>query len=253
MNIAVCIKQVPDTETVIKILPDGKGIETEGIKYVLNPYDEFAVEEALQIKEQSGGEVILYSLGPKRVEEALRTCLAMGGDRAVHLLNEKNSDPYSSAAALARTIEGTGYDLILCGKEAVDDNCGQAGGAIAEILNVPHISLVTGLNLDIENRKGTAVREIEGGTEHVEFIFPAVVTCQKGLNDPRLPSLKGIMAAKKKVIELVTPDPVSLVDKTRIISYFSPPARPVGKIFAGDAKEAVKNVVRLLREEAKVI
>src|SRR5437763_8945328 len=202
VKIAVCIKRVPDTETRIKIGGDGKSIEESGVKFVLNPYDEFAVEEALRLKEKAGaGEVVAISLGPDAAQETIRTALAMGADRWVLLKSATPSlDPLVAARALAAELEGGGYDLILFGKVAIDDYSQAVGTMVAELLGLPSVSAVA--HLELAGGKGTAEREIEGGIEVVEFTLPAVLTADKGLNEPRYPALKGIMAAKKKPLEV---------------------------------------------------
>ncbi len=263
MNVIVCMKQVPDTETLIKIKSDGSGIVTEDIKYVMNPYCEFAVEESLRIREKFGGQSILITMGSQRAVEALRTGLAMGADRAIHLNDPafEGADGWSTAKALAEVIKKESYDLILCGKQAVDDDMAQVGQSLAELLNLPHVTLVTKLELMPEQKKARATREVEGGREVVEVGLPAVFTCQKGLNEPRYASLPGIMKAKKKEVKPVNlaslglpADQVGAAGaKIKIRKYFSPPSRSAGKKVSGELAEATKQLVKLLREEAKVI
>ncbi len=197
MNVIVCMKQVPDTETLIKIKPDGSGIVTDEIKYVMNPYCEFAVEEALRIKEKFGGQAILVSMGPARTVESLRTGLAMGADRSIHLNDPafEGSDAFTTAKALAETIKKESYDLILCGKQAVDDDMAQVGPSLAELLNIPHVTLITKLEISADKKKAKVEKEVDGGKEVIEVSLPAVLTCQKGLNEPRYASLPGIMKA----------------------------------------------------------
>ena len=263
MNIIVCMKQVPDTETLIKIKPDGSGIVTDDIKYVMNPYCEFAVEEALRIKEKFGGQAILVTMGPQRAVEALRTGLAMGADRSIHLNDPafEGADGLATAKALAEVIKKETFDLILCGKQAVDDDLAQVGPSLAELLNLPHATLITKLELLPDKKKAKVEREVEGGREVVEVNLPAVFTCQKGLNEPRYASLPGIMKAKKKEVKLIDlaalgipADQVGAAgSKTKILRYTRPPSRPPGKVLSGEVLDAAKNLVRLLREEAKVI
>ncbi len=263
MNVIVCMKQVPDTETLIKIKPDGSGIVTDEIKYVMNPYCEFAVEEALRIKEKQGGAAILVSMGPARTVEALRTGLAMGADRSIHLNDPafEGSDAFTTAKALAEVIKKEQYDLILCGKQAVDDDMAQVGPALAEMLNIPHVTLITKLEISADKKKAKVEREIDGGKEVIEVALPAVFTCQKGLNEPRYASLPGIMKAKKKEVKPINvaalgvpADQVGAAGaKTKILKYTPPPTRPPGKVISGEVLDAAKNLVRLLREEAKVI
>ena len=263
MNIIVCMKQVPDTETLIKIKPDGSGIVTDDIKYVMNPYCEFAVEEALRIKEKFGGVAILVTMGGARAVEALRTGLAMGADRSIHLNDPafEGTDGFATAKALAEVIKKETFDLILCGKQAVDDDMAQVGPALAEILNLPHATLITKLELFPDKKKAKVEREVDGGREVLEVNLPAVFTCQKGLNEPRYASLPGIMKAKKKEVKAINLASLGLPadqvgaagSKTKILKYIPPPSRPPGKIISGEILDAAKNLVKLLREEAKVI
>jgi electron transfer flavoprotein beta subunit len=249
LKIAVCLKRVPDTTTKIVIGADGKSIDENGVKFVPNPYDEFAVEEALKLKEAAGsGETVVYSLGTDAAQETIRTALAIGMDRGVLLQSPGSPDGFEVAKALAAELKGGGYDLILFGKMAVDDYNHQVGVMVAELLERPCISAVAHLKID-----GTSVeaeREIEGGIEVSTCTLPAVLTCDKGLNTPRLPSLKGIMAAKKKPLEV---KPVTLGPGTLTTISLVPPAeRKAGKI-VGEGVDAVPELVRLLREEAKVL
>ena len=249
MNIAVCVKQVPDTETKIKISGDKKSIDEGDINFILNPYDEFAVEEALKIKETHGGEVTILSLGPDRVSTAIRSALAMGADKAIHLkTNAIPHDPMTTASALAQVLKEGNYDLILLGKQAIDDDQQQMGPVLAEKLGYACANVVT--TLEVSENLVNAQRQIEGGFEKVVCNLPAIVTAQRGLNEPRYASLKGIMAAKKIVIEERT---VTLEhDNIEILEINYPPQKPAGKI-VGEGAEAVPELLRLLREEAKVI
>jgi electron transfer flavoprotein beta subunit len=250
MRIAVCIKRVPDSETRVKIASDGKSLDEAGVKFILNPYDEFAVEEALQRKEKAGaGEVVVIALGPAVAQETIRTALAMGADRGILLQADRIPlDGLEVAKALAAELKGAGFDLILCGKMAIDDYNHQVGPMVAELLDLPCVTTVA--HLEIEDGKGVAEREIEGGVEVVEFQLPAVLTTDKGLNEPRYPALKGIMAAKKKPLEVKA---VSLGSGwLEILALTPPPERKEGKI-VGEGAAAVPELVRLLREEAKVL
>jgi electron transfer flavoprotein beta subunit len=263
VNVMVCMKQVPDTETLIKIKPDGSGIATEDIKYVMNPYCEFAVEESLRIKEKFGGQSILVTMGGQKAVEALRTGLAMGADRSIHLNDPafEGADGFATAKALAEVIQKETYDLILCGKQAVDDDMAQVGPALAELLNLPHVTLITKLEIGADKKKAKVEREIEGGKEVIEVNLPAVFTCQKGLNEPRYASLPGIMKAKKKEVKAINLAALGLPAdqvgaggaKSKIVKYLPPPSRPPGKIVSGEIIEAAQKLVKLLREEAKVI
>jgi electron transfer flavoprotein beta subunit len=249
MKIAVCIKRVPDSETRVKITADGKRLDESGVKFVVNPYDEFAIEEALRRKEAGAGEVVVLSLGPATTQETIRTALAMGADRGVLLQTDKvPADGFETAKALAAELKAGGWDLILFGKMAIDDYSHQVGVVVAELLGLPCVSAVS--HLEIDGTKGVAEREIEGGIEVVEFSLPAVITTDKGLNEPRYPALKGIMAAKKKPLEV---KPVQLgPGAIEITSLAVPPDRKEGKI-VGEGPGAVGELIRLLREEAKVL
>jgi electron transfer flavoprotein beta subunit len=250
MRIAVCIKRVPDTETRVRIAPDGKSLDEAGVKFVLNPYDEFAVEEALQRKEQADvGEIVIYCVGPAASQETIRTALAMGADRGVLLQSDRlPADGLEVAKALAAELNAGEWDLILCGKMAIDDYNHQVGPMLAELLGLPCVTTVAHLHLD--GATGTAEREIEGGMEVVEFPLPAVITVDKGLNEPRYPALKGIMAAKKKPLDV---KPIALAAGGIELLKLAPPAeRTAGKI-VGEGAAAVPALIKLLREEAKVL
>ena len=248
MKIAVCLKQVPSTDTRIKIAADGKRIDPAGVTFVTNPYDEFALEEAIRIKEARGGEVVVLSVGGSGTVAALRNALAVGADSAVLLKTDADPDSLATARLLAGELGGKGFDLILCGKQAVDDDAAQVGPMLAELLDLPCATVVVKLELGEGSAKAT--REIEGGVENLELPLPAVIAAQKGLNEPRYASLKGIMAAKKKPIEEKAVEaPAALAE---VASLALPPARQAGKI-VGEGAAAVPELVRLLREEAKVI
>jgi electron transfer flavoprotein beta subunit len=246
MKIAVCIKRVPDTETRIKIAGTTK-IDETGVKFVPNPYDEFAVEAALQLKQKAGGEIVAVSLGPDSAQETIRTALAMGADRGLHL--KTDGQPYDTlAVAQALAAELKGFDVILLGKMAIDDYNHAMGPALAELLGLPCVSAVTSLTID--GTKGTAEREVEGGVEVLSFPLPAVITTDKGLNKPRLPTLPGIMAAKKKPMES---KPAALgATRVTVRSLALPPERPAGRII-GEGAAAVPELIRLLQTEAKVL
>jgi electron transfer flavoprotein beta subunit len=249
VRIAVCLKRVPDTTTSIVIAADGKSISEAGVKFVANPYDEYAVEEALKLKEAAGaGEVVVISLGVDQAQETIRTALAVGADRGVLLQATGVGDALEAARALAGELKDGGFDLILCGKLAVDDYHHQVGPMLAELLGLPCITSAVALRID--GRTAVAEREIEGGVEVSTCQLPAVITCDKGLNTPRLPALKGIMAAKKKPLEL---KPVTLAaGTTTVLGLTPPPDRKAGRI-VGEGPEAVAELVKLLRFEAKVI
>jgi electron transfer flavoprotein beta subunit len=263
MKIIVCLKLVPDSEASIVVRPDRRGIEEKGLTYVMNPYDEYAVEAALQIKERHGGEVTVLTVGPSETEKALRSALAMGADTALRLWDDAfvNSDSGVTAAILARGLEGMEYDLILCGKQAIDDDCAAVGPALAERLGLPQATVITELEIDPESGKARVHREVDGGTEVLDIALPALFTAQKGLNEPRYPPLRGMMAAKKVEIEVrgldalgLAPDEVGEAgSKTRVVALSPPPQRPPGRIIGGEVEEAVKELVRALREEARVL
>jgi electron transfer flavoprotein beta subunit len=240
---------VPDTTTKIVIGADAKSIDETGVKFVPNPYDEYALEEALKLKEAAGiGETVVISLGGDAVQETIRTALAMGIDRGVQLQVAPSTDGFEVARALAAELKGGGFDLILFGKLAVDDYNHQVGVMVAELLERPCITAVS--QLTVAGTALTAEREIEGGVETVTASLPAVLSCDKGLNTPRLPSLKGIMAAKKKPLEV---KPVSLgAGSVTVLGLTLPPERKPGQI-VGEGPDAVPALVRLLREEAGVI
>ena len=244
---AVCIKRVPDTEARIKSA--GDSVDTGGAKHIVSPYDEFAVEAALRLQEAAGdGETVAVSLGGSEVGEQLRSVLAMGADRAIRLDGDGGVDGLEVARALASELKEGGYDLILFGSKAADDDQQQVGPMTAEIMGLPCVTVVA--EVEAEDGKVVCHREIEGGTEVVEVELPAVVTITKGSHEPRYPSLKGIMAAKKKPLE---EKPVEVREsRIRVRSYSDPDPRPEGKI-VGEGPDAVPELVRLLREEAKVL
>jgi electron transfer flavoprotein beta subunit len=250
VKIAVCIKRVPDTETRIRIGADGKSIDQSGVKFVLNPYDEIAIEEALQLKEKSGdGEVVAIALGTEESQETIRTALAMGADRGILLQTDVAPvNPVTVAKALAAELDGAGYDLILFGKVSVDDGSQAVGTVVSELLGLPSVSAIGGL--ETADGKGTAEREIEGGVEVVEFSLPAVLTAEKGLNEPRYPALRGIMMAKKKPLEV---KPVEVSDEgITVVELALPAERPEGRI-VGEGPDAVPALIEALRTEAKVL
>ena len=259
MKIVVCIKQVPDTATQVKIAAGGKAIETAGITWIVSPYDEFAVEEALRIKEKRGqGEVVAVSLGPDRVKEALRSCLAMGCDRAVHLNDPAwaEADTLATARALAAVVKQEGAQLVLTGRQAIDDDMGAVGAQLAEVLGWPCLSWIMEEAVDADGKTVRAGRQVEGGLEVFEAPLPAVLSTQKGLNEPRYPTLKGIMGAKKKEIKDVKAADLNLGAATpqlTITGLEALPPRPPGRVIPGDVPTAVKELVRALREDAKAI
>lgn len=249
MNIAVCIKQTPDTTSRVKVADDGKSIVEDGINWIINPYDEFAIEEALKTAEAQGGEVTIISLGPAGVEKTIREALAMGAHKAVRIdVDRIPADPMLTANMLAEELKTGGYDLIFMGRQAIDDDHGQVPSRVAQAMNLPCVTVV--IKLDIDGNSATALREVEGGHEKVSFSLPAIVGAQRNLNEPRYRSLKGIMQAKKKTIEVKPANPGT--GNFEIEKLYYPPAKDAGKLFENGA-DAVPEVVRLLREEAKVI
>lgn len=256
MKIVVCLKQTFDTEAKITINAGGK-INDQGVSLIMNPYDEFAVEEALRLQEKNGGEVTVISVGGAKAQDALRQALAMGADKAVLVTPELEAmDEYTTATILAKAIAGLEYDLILAGFRAVDDGSAQVAGRVAEILGLPVVNVVT--KLEVADGKALATREIEGGSEVVEVPLPAVITAQKGLNEPRYPSMKGIMKAKKKPMEKkdlagLGLDAAAVAAKVSTLEYFLPAPRAAGKIIPGEPAEAAAALARALREEAKII
>ncbi len=250
MKIVVAIKQVPDTATQVKISGgDPKAIDTAGITWIVSPYDEFAIEEALRIKEKRGqGEVIAVSLGPDRVKEALRSALAMGCDRAIHLNDPAwaNADTLATAQALAAVIKQEQPALVLCGRQAIDD----------DVLDWPCASWIMEEAVDADAKNVRVGRQVEGGLEVFDLPLPAVLSAQKGLNEPRYPTLKGIMGAKKKEIKDMKPGDLGLTPaapQLAVKNLEALPARPPGRIVQGEVKDAVKELVRALREDAKAI
>jgi electron transfer flavoprotein beta subunit len=265
LRIGVLVKSVPDTEAKIKPTPDQKAIETQGIKYVLNPYDEFAVEEALLIREKLKDDttVTVIGLGPDRVVETLRTALAMGADNAVHVIDPafEGGDSLVNARILAKVVEPMGLDLVLGGKQGIDDDSAQTCPALAEALGMAQALVAVGLELGEDGRSLEVRRTIEGGDEIVELKLPAVVSCEKGLNEPRYASLPGIMKAKKKEIKRIglgdlglSADEVGEAGAATKTVGFSPlPERPACRVLEGEPADMAKELVRALREDAKVI
>ena len=258
MKIVVCVKQVPDTEARIRIAPDGKAIAEGDLNWIVSPYDEIAIEEALKLKEAKGGEVILISVGPARVQAALRNGLAMGADSAIHMKDPlfDTLDSQGTAWALAAAIKPLGPDLILAGQQGVGTDNSQVPGMLAEILDLPQVTMA--VKIEVTEAKATVRREVEGGTETWETTLPAVLSAQKGLNEPRYASLKGIMAAKKKPIQVMDAAAAGLKaedlePRTRIVSMELPPARSAVKMIEGDADTQVKELLRVLHDEAKVL
>ncbi len=259
MKIAVCIKQVPDSETRINLAAPAAELDQSGFTRVLNPYDAYAVEEAIKIKEAGEGvEVTAITIGPDTVKATLKKdCLAVGCDKAM-IINDPalvGADQSAIAAVLCAALKKDEYDLVLFGNKAIDDDSGQVGIMVAEKMGMAHVSSITSLTLGDGNL--TAEREIEGGKEVVEASFPAVLTCQKGLNEPRLPSLPNIMKAGMKPMETVTCADLGIEVPANLVTIkqYDPPAKrgECKMIDAEDPAAAAKELARLLNEEAKVL
>jgi electron transfer flavoprotein beta subunit len=252
MKIAVLIKYCPDSEAVIDVA-NGK-LVLSGVKYSVSPYDEYACEEALRIVEAKGeGEVVVFNAGPEKNAKGIKDELARGAHRAVHIVTEEPvACPKYRSQLLAAALKEEGPDLILCGWKGIDFDLGVTGTMVAEMLEIPHVMIVTGL--EIKDGSAVCTRQVVGGEEIIEVPLPAVIGAQKGLNEPRYPSLKGIMAAKKKPVKKVTPAELGVEEgemRAKFLSFEKPPRKQAGKIFEGP--ESAVEVVRLLREEAKVI
>lgn len=258
MKILVCIKQVPDTETKIKINTDKNNIDETGIKWVMNPYDEYAVEESLKLKtSQPESTVTVMSLGPKkRVSDVLRTALAMGADDAIVIDTEGKIDSFTTAKALALVAQQEGpFDMIFTGKLAIDDNSASVSQQLAEFLSLPHATVVS--KFEHADTNTTIEREVEGGAkEIVQLKGPAIIGANKGLNQPRYASLPGIMKAKKKPLKEVEFTSLNIESTDVKLTYSDfklPPEKPPVKMIDGDSAAQAKNLAKLLREEAKVI
>ncbi len=249
MNILVCVKRVPDTETRVRVGSDGASIDSSGVKFVLSPYDEFAVEAALRLKEARGeGEVVAVSLGDDSSQETLRSALAMGADRAVLLKGEVSLDGLATARALAAEVEAHDAPLVLLGVKAADDDQQQVGPMLATLLGRPCATAVS----SFEVKEGSVIcrRGVDGGTETVELPLPAVLTITKGEYEPRYASLKGIMAAKRKPLE--SKEAATSDSRIRVAAMELPAERSGGRI-VGEGPDAVPELLRLLREEANVL
>jgi electron transfer flavoprotein beta subunit len=259
LNSVVCISHVPDTESRIKIAAGGAGIDEAGLKFIVSPYDEFALEAAIRLKEAQGGEVTVLTFGPDRAAQALRECLARGATRAVHIKGESSqADSLGVARVLAAAIQQISPELVLLGKQGVGTDNSLVGPMLAELLGMPQINVIT--HLEVADGKATAHREIEGAEEVITAPLPAVVTAQKGLNEPRYASLKGIMAAKKIAIDTKTVTDLGLDEKdifgarVRVVSLEQPPEKSGGrKIDGSDPAAAAKEILRYIQEEAKAL
>ncbi|HUN56940.1 MAG TPA: electron transfer flavoprotein subunit beta/FixA family protein [Candidatus Binataceae bacterium] len=248
MKIVVPVKRVPDPATTIRVLPDGSGIATDNVKFVINPFDEIAIEEGLRLKEKHGGEVVLISVGQTNWQEQLRTGLAMGADRAILIKNEQALDTFAIARVIAKVVEDEKPDLVMIGKQAIDDDSNQIGQMIAELLGWPQATFAS--KVEIANGKCTVVREADGGLQTIAFQLPAVITTDLRLNEPRYASLPGIMKARKKPLKELAVDSlgVDLTPKLKIRTMSAPPKREAGRKVA-----SVEELVAVLHTEAKVI
>lgn len=261
MKIGIFIKQVPDTETKIKLKDDKSGIIADGIKYVVNPYDEYAIEEAIKLKEKLSCEAVVVSFGPARSLDALRTALAMGADRAIHIKedNYQHVDIFWVTKMLAKIAQDEKFDIIFMGKQAIDDDCAKTVQYVATFLGLPHVNAIT--KFEYLDSKVKVQREIEGGAKEViEITIPCVVGATKGLNEPRYATLPNIMKAKKKELkELKLSDLGFDFNKLKeqghveIMAYNLPPVKQKGKIIQGEPQEVVGKLVELLQNEAKVL
>jgi len=248
MNAICCIARVPDTATRIKVSGEGKSVDPESVQYVINPYDEFALEAAIQFKERHGGELVVIHVGSGDFSKDLRQCLAKGADRAIQLKPSAPVGPHGISALIAEKVESLLPATVFCGKQAVDGDVGATGIMLAGLLDVPAVSKVS--SIEFSDDGATCTREIEGGTETIETTFPCVFTLEKGANEPRRAGLKEIMAAKKKPLDIE--DVAAPASKLEVLSLELPPPRPEGRI-VGEGKDCVPDLVQLLREEAKVL
>lgn len=251
MKILVALKQVPDTETKIRVAADGCNIDPVDVKWITSPYDDYAVEEALRIKEAKGAEVTAISVGTEKAKDILRNALALGVDTAVLVKADDAgllNDPLAIAQQLATYAKDKGFDLILCGNRGFGGDNGAVGAMLAELLGLAQANLVT--RLELLDGAFRAEREGDGGIEVIEGSLPAVITAQRGLNEPRYASLKGIMAAKKKTIEETAAIEVQACIKISALQL--PPSRPEGRKLEGDAAAQATALVKLLQDEAKI-
>jgi electron transfer flavoprotein beta subunit len=248
MKILVALKQVPDTETKIKVAADGKSLDPADVKWITSPYDEYALEEAIRLKEGKGAEVVALSVGTDASKDVLKNALALGADSAVLLKGDGQGDPYAVAQMIAAYTKDKGFDLILCGNKGLGGDNAAMGPMLAELLGIAQANVIVKLELGEGTFK--AEREVEGGSEIVEGALPAVITAQKGLNEPRYASLKGIMAAKKKTIEEL--DAAAVTAAAQVSALALPPERPAGRLLQGDAAQQAQALLQALKDEAKV-
>lgn len=250
MNILVCVSHVPDTTTRINVAGDAKSIETAGVKFILNPYDELAVEEALRLRDKMKGEVTVITVGADNAKEAIRQALAMGADKGIIIKGEKK-DSWQVAEMLAQAIKPLNADLILLGKQSIDFDGMEIAPMLSELLDLPAATVVVGLTID--GNKATAEKEVEGGREVIEIELPCIIAAQKGLNDPRYPSLPNIMKAKQKPVQELQGAPSAA--RTEVMQLTKPEKKRANKILKtdGNPTQAAHELARMLHEEAKVI
>jgi electron transfer flavoprotein beta subunit len=257
MNLYVLLKRTFDTEEKIAI--SGNAISEDGAEFIINPYDEYGVEEAIQIRDSQGGEVTVISVGGEEAEKQLRTALAMGADKGVLINTEddlETGDEYTTARILAEYLKDKEADLIFAGNVAIDGGSGQVGPRVADLLDIPYVTTITKIQVDGESV--SIIRDVEGDSEKIETTLPLLVTAQQGLNEPRYPSLPGIMKAKKKTLEELELDDLDLDEdeveaKTKTIEVYLPPKKEAGRVLEGELQNQVKELVNLLYSEAKVI
>ncbi len=262
MDVVVCVKQVPDTEQPIRVRADGGGIEEQGLNWILNYYDEHAVEEALRVRESHGGTVTVVCVGPPRATEALRTALAMGADEAVHVSDPAldGADHLGVSRVLAEVVRRMPHDLVLCGRLATDDNASVVGSALAEYLGLPQATAIS--RLQIAEGVATVEREVEGGVEVLRVPLPAVFTVERTINEPRYPTLPGIMKAKRKEIRTLTLQDLGLdpaqvgpaAARVRYARFDPPPRREAGRVVTPDSpEEGARLIAQFLQDTAKVL
>ncbi len=249
MNIFVCISHVPDTTTKVQVGSDGKSIDPSGVTYILNPYDEFGVEAGLQLKEAHGGEVTVVCVGSDAVKETIRKAFGMGPDKGIHIRTDEALDSLGVANAIASVMKDRTPDVIFCGRQSIDFDGWQMAGLLGELLNMPSVTVVSKLDISASGDV-VAERDIEGGRETVATRLPAVISTQKGLNNPRYPKVQAIMAAKKKPIEEVAAP--AWENRVETLGMVKPPIKAAGRI-VGTGVDAVPELVRLLHDEARII
>jgi electron transfer flavoprotein beta subunit len=266
MKVLALVKHVPESTAKIQVKDDGSGIETRGVKFVMNPFDEFAVEAALQFKEKNAAanaQITALTVGPATAVDVLRTAFAMGVDHAVHLCDDRfaDLDEMSIARVIAAAIKDSNFDLIFTGKHAIDYDSGQVGPALAECMGLPHVGAITSLEWAGDFKSATVRRRVEGAEEVVEVKLPALLTCEKGLVEPRYPSLPGLMKAKKRPVDTKDAAALGLSDAdlsrdaaaTWMGEFSPPPPRPPGRMLEGEPAQVAAELVRILKHEEKII